>query len=333
MRYTHIVAAAVAAFLLVVSLLAAWGGPVAALQATATPFPTPDPYQGLRVDELAARAYGGGMLEVVQEMERTPAFTRYLISYPSDGLTIYGFMNVPAGEGPFPVIIALHGYVNPAAYYTLDYTTRYADALARAGYLVLHPNLRGYPPSDTGDDRFRIGMAVDVLNLIALVQLYGGRPGALEQADRDAIGLWGHSMGGGIALRVLTASAYVDAAVLYAAMSGDEVENYRKILEWSNGTRGHEELATPPDVLQLISPIFHLDHIEAAVSVHHGTNDDQVPVEWSEDLCTRLEALGKLVECQIYAGQPHTFVGEGDALFVERTIAFFDAHLKDAAAP
>ena len=62
---------------------------------------------------------------------------------------------------------------------------------------MLHPNLRGYPPSDTGDDRFRIGMAVDVLNLIALVQLYAARPGALEQADRDAIGLWGTAWAAG----------------------------------------------------------------------------------------------------------------------------------------
>ena len=60
------------------------------------------------------------------------AFTRTLITYPSDGLTIYGFVNVPVGEGPFPVIIAVHGYVEPEVYSTLDYTTRYADGLARA---------------------------------------------------------------------------------------------------------------------------------------------------------------------------------------------------------
>ena len=43
---------------------------------------------------------------------------------------IYGFMNVPNADGPHPVIIALHGYIDPAIYQTLDYTTRYADALA-----------------------------------------------------------------------------------------------------------------------------------------------------------------------------------------------------------
>jgi dipeptidyl aminopeptidase/acylaminoacyl peptidase len=45
-------------------------------------------------------------------------------------------------------------------------------------------------------------------------------------------------------------------------------------------------------------------------------------------LCARLTALGKSVECFTYPGQPHTFFGDGDQLFIQRTIAFFDTHLK-----
>jgi len=53
-------------------------------------------------------------------------FTRYLIRYPSDGLNIYGFANIPNEAGAYPVVIALHGYIDPALYNTLDYTTHYA---------------------------------------------------------------------------------------------------------------------------------------------------------------------------------------------------------------
>ena len=74
-------------------------------------------------------------------------------------------MNVPQGEGPFPVVLVLHGYVDPARYNTLTYTTGYADALARAGYLVIHPNFRNWPPSDSGPEDYRVGQAVDVLHL------------------------------------------------------------------------------------------------------------------------------------------------------------------------
>lgn len=311
--------------LILVALLA----PAATLaQQTPTPIVT-DPYTDYTIDFLSARSYGGGVITLHEVMESTAAFNRFLFSYPSDGLTIYGFVNVPQGSGPFPVIIALHGYIDPAVYYTIDYTTRYADALARAGYLVLHPNLRGYRPSDDGPNLLRVGMAIDVLNLIAIVRDTGGQPGPLALADPAKIGLWGHSMGGGISLRTLTVSRDVRAAVLYAAMSGDERRNFEAINGWSGRQRGLAELSVPDEALLRISPIHFLDRIEAAVSVHHGAADELVPPVWSSELCERLLALGKTVECRSYPGQPHTFVGEGDRQFIENTIAFFDTHLRN----
>jgi dipeptidyl aminopeptidase/acylaminoacyl peptidase len=300
--------------------------------ATPGPSPTPDPYASLTIDSLTARSYGAGEVAIQQEMETTADFTRYLISYPSDDLTIYGFMDVPLGDGPFPVIIAVHGYVDPAVYGTLDYTTRYADRLAQAGYLVLHPNLREYWPSDSGPNLFRVGAAVDVLNLIGLARQWAGQPGPLEKAQPGAIGLWGHSMGGGITLRAITVNPDVKAAVLYGSMSGDERANYEQIQLWAGGTSGQEELSAPDDVIQRISPINYLDRIQAAVSIHHGANDDMVTLQWSVDLCSRLQTMAKAVECFTYEGQPHIFSGEGDQLFITRTIAFFDAHLKSATS-
>ena len=310
------------------AILFSFPGPGAAQDGAPGSTPTADPYAGLTIDSLAARSYGEGALQVHQVMETRPGFTRYLISYPSDELTIYGFMNVPDQGGPFPVVIALHGYIEPSIYNTLDYTTHYADDLARAGFLVVHPNLRGYWPSDRGPNLFRVGMAVDVLNLVALVRAWGGRPGPLEQADPDAIGLWGHSMGGGVSLRAITVDADIDAAVLYGAMSGDERRNFEKIVQWSGGSRGRAELGTPDDALRLIAPINYLDRIQAAVSIHHGAADELVPPEWSQELCEQLWALRKTVECFSYEGQPHTFYGDGDRLFVERTIAFFNVWLR-----
>jgi hypothetical protein len=93
-----------------------------------------NPYEGLTVDNLAGRPYGGGQFEIVKPLADEGAFVRYLIRYPSDGLTIYGFMDVPThGQPPYPVIIAIHGLVDVQRYQTLDYTTVYADILARAG--------------------------------------------------------------------------------------------------------------------------------------------------------------------------------------------------------
>jgi dienelactone hydrolase len=301
---------------------------VPTLTATPPPSATPDPYHALTIAALVARKYGGGEVQNAEVMAVNGYFTRTLITYPSDGLKIYGFMDVPRrSQPPYPVIIAIHGYIDPGIYQTLDYTTHYADALARAGFLVLHPNLRDYPPSDSGENLFRVGMAEDILNLIAIVKETGGKSGALQLANPDEIGLWGHSMGGGITLRVITVSSDVRAAVLYGAMSGDEQQNWEAINQWSNGQRGLAELKVPVSELTGISPINFLDRITAAVSINHGQSDPLVPLKWSLDLCNRLKALGKTVECYTYKNEPHTFTGEGDQLFIQRSIDFFRREL------
>jgi len=327
-RWIAAALALVAALILVLAPGAAYGQ-----AGTATPVATPtfDPYASLSIDSLTVRTYGSATLNalaVERTLGTTAQFTRYSIMFPSDGLTQYGFANIPKGNGPFPVVIAIHGYLNPVGYNTLDYTTRYADAMARAGYIVLHPNLRGYPPSQDGPNLFRVGFAVDVLNLIAIVKAEAGQAGPLEHADATRIGLWGHSMGGGITLRVLTISRDVRAAVLYGAMSGDEKQNFEYVGLWSGGQRGKAERAVPEDVLPRISPMYFLDRITASVSIHHGGSDKTVPLAWSVDLCARLKTLQKPVECFTYPGEDHTFVGSGDQQFIQRTIAFFDRTLK-----
>jgi dipeptidyl aminopeptidase/acylaminoacyl peptidase len=263
----------------------------------------------------------------VEVLGQNVYFTRYLIRYPSDGLNIYGFADIPNDQEIHPVIIALHGYIDPAVYTTLDYTTHYADALASAGYIVLHPNLRGYAPSDNGDNLFRVGMAIDVLNLIALVQSQSGGSDPIKNANPNAIGLWGHSMGGGIATRVLTVTDKVRAAVLYAAMSGDEQKNYEAIRQWSGSTRGLDEENIPVEALNGVSPMYFFQNINAAVSINHGLSDQLVPVDWSVTTCDQLTSLGKNVQCQYYNDMPHTFYGSGDEEFIQNTIRFFNQYL------
>jgi dipeptidyl aminopeptidase/acylaminoacyl peptidase len=133
-------------------------------------------------------------------------------------------------------------------------------------------------------------------------------------------------MGGGVALRVIAVNnaEYLKTAVLYASMSGDEVLNFERIRQWSGGSNGPFELNASPEMLQAISPSYHLDRIRAAVSIHHSEADETVPVAWSNDLCQRLQAINHPVECFTYYATPHTFRGGADELFIERTARFMD---------
>ena len=273
---------------------------------TPTNTPEPDPYS---IEALVTRTYGEGELTIEYTWEEQEDFTRYYITYTSDDLTIHGFVNIPTGRGPFPVVIALHGYIPASEYETLDYSTRYADSIARQGYIVLHPNMRNFPPSDSpGRTHDSLGgYTVDVMNLLALVRKEAGTEGIFENADVSRLGIWGHSLGGGVALRVATLVDEIDAVVLYGAVT--QRYNY--------------------DSIGL--PVYDLRLIDAPFSIHHGTADETVSPSWSETICATLEELGKEHECYFYEDQPHTFLrsGSSDALFIQRTVQFFNLNLKN----
>jgi dipeptidyl aminopeptidase/acylaminoacyl peptidase len=135
-------------------------------------------------------------------------------------------------------------------------------------------------------------------------------------------------MGGGITTRVLTITDDVKAAVLSAAMSGDEQKNYEAIRGWSGQTRGLEEMNVPAEALRNISPMYSFDNITASVSIHHGSADALVPIQWSQTTCEQLQALGKDVNCQYYENMPHTFYSEGNQQLIQNMIRFFDEKLK-----
>jgi uncharacterized protein len=293
---------------------------------TFTPSPTPELYEEYTIDYLRSRTYGGGAIEVTETREETDSFTRYLIRYPSDGLNIHGFVNVPKGDGPFPVIIAVHGFVDVATYQTLDYTTPAIDVLTQAGYIVFHPNLRGYPPSDNGDNLFRVGMAVDVLNLIALVKAESGPSEIFATSAPESTGLWGHSMGGNIALRVLTVSSDVKATVLYAPMSGDEIKNAELLSSSSSDTVFQTELSVSPMIVERISPIYYYSDIGSPVQLHHGTADRAVPVAWAEETCSAATKAGMEIECIYYPDEGHTFRARVMDQFVEAVLGFYKMH-------
>ncbi len=284
-------------------------------------------YNQYTIEALRARAYGSGKIEVIEKMDEDETFTRYLIRYPSDGLKIYGFASVPKGQGPFPVIIAIHGYVDPVNYETLDYTTTPLDLITQAGYIVIHPNLRGYPPSDSGDNLFRVGMAIDVLNLIALIKSASGPAELFGTAKPDDIGLWAHSMGGSIALRVLTVSSDVKAAVLFASMSGNEIKNSVLLSRISVDPIYQTELNTPRDIFPYISPMYYYSNITAAIQIHHGEVDQTVPVAWAEETCSAMKQAGVQIECIYYPTEDHTFRSRVAEQVNAAMFGFYKTHL------
>ena len=271
--------------------------------------------------------FRGSDLKLGQVLADNSAYTRYTITYKSGELTISGIMNIPKGEGPFPLLILNHGHIDTAIYTNGRGLKREQDYLARQGYAVLHTDYRNHAFSDKDPEnemRFRLGYAEDSIAAILAVQA-----AKLPTVDASRVGMLGHSMGGGVTLHALIARPdLIDAAVLFAPVSGDAHLNYER---WTkrNSSRASEMsvlYGTPadnPTFWDEISAINYLEHIKAPIMNHHGTADDSVPVEWSQELQKRLEAEGKDSVLYIYPGEPHEFIKQWSTV-MQRTTEFFD---------
>jgi uncharacterized protein len=296
-----------------------------------TTTPTPEFwFYRYTIQSLRERAYGAGQLEITQKLEENSYYSRSIFRYPSDGVMIYGYAYIPRGAGPYSVIIMLHGASPPATYDMLAQNAEYARMYVSQGYIVLHPNLRNYPPSESGDNLFFVGMAVDVLNLIAQVKTGAGQAGLFRTAAPGKIGLWAFSMGGALAWRVLVVSPDVKAAFLYSPMSGDDYQN-ATLFAREGDTEAKQALTAPTFVFPLTSPQNFYKDITAAIDIHHGLEDSVIPVSWSEDACDQLSQLGKNVRCYFYENSDHVFKGKEGLKLEKRMINFFNTHFKNGA--
>jgi dipeptidyl aminopeptidase/acylaminoacyl peptidase len=276
---------------------------------------------------IGKRTYGGGKIEVVQKLAERETFTSYSIRYPSDGLDIYGFMNLPKGNGPFPVIISVHGYAPYGKYDPFVTSQDFADFFAENGFIVLHPGLRNQPPSDNGDNLLRVGMTVDVMNLIALLKTKNDLPAELASANPDMLGLWGVSLGGEIALRVLTLSPNIKAAVLYSPLSGNEERNSRQLYEVLRDEQFQKDAEVPLELFDRISPMYYYHQIRSAVQLNHGTRDTTAPISWAVETCDFLESAGVSVQCIYYEKAGHVFSGDNAQKLRQNALEFYQTHL------
>lgn len=283
---------------------------------------------------LMAERYDGRDLRPGRVLARTAAYTRYAVTYESGDLTISGVMNVPRGAGPFPVLVLCHGYIDPAVYTTGRGLAREQDYLARRGYVVLHTDYRNHAGSDRdgrSDLQLRLGYTEDVINAVLAV-----KASRLPYLDRDRVGLLGRSLGGGVVLNVLVVKpGLVDAAVVFAPVSSDAVDNFDR---WIRGEAQRRRLAdrivaaygSPernPAFWRDVSPRTFFDRVTEPLLVHHGTADESCPIAWSRTTVSALRGLGKDVQLFTYAGEPHAF-GAAWPTAMRRTAAFYEQHLR-----
>lgn len=222
------------------------------------------------------------------------------IRYPArDGRVIPGYVTVPNGKPPFPLIVLPHGGPQVNEIITYD---EWGQLLANAGYMVLQPQYR-----------MSVGWGQDHFD--AAYGEHGGKmqddkdDGALwlvDQGlvDRDRMAMFGWSYGGYAALVAASREPNLYQCVIAGAAVADAEKQYlgrrdtslKALDEWSKrrGTIG-------------VNPINEVDKVNVPVLMVHGENDRRVLYYHLKDYQKKFEAAGKTGEFVTLEGADHFY--------------------------
>lgn len=262
----------------------------------------------------------------------------YRITYWSDGLRVTGYLGLPIGPGPYPVII----YNRGGSWDQGALDGHELVPLVEAGYLAVGSQYRGNAGSE-GSETFGEGDVNDVLNLIPLVA-------QLPEADLGRIGMLGYSRGGMVTYMALKEDTLRGTGAIKAAVT---VGGLADLFMWRNdrpeiayaaylaliGTRPE----TAPDLFKARSAVFWPELINAPLLLLHGEADQEVSADQSRALAGHLENAGKTVRLVVYEGGDHGLSGQLMGLpaaldWFQQCFGWdganrtFDAHLSDIQA-
>jgi len=296
----------------------------------------------LTIQAMSEKSYPGSDIKIEQTLPSGSNYYRYIASFMSDGLKEYVYLTIPKMQKPsqgFPVIIFNHGYQIPESYTPDGNYIAYTDAIAASGYIIFKPDYRGNGKSDgvPTSAYFSPDYITDDMNAIASVK-------RMPIVNSNAIGIWGHSMGGMITLKTVEISKDIKAVVIWGGVVG----SYNDIIyNWQNKVTykpAREDLTLrnlglaqllaqygspneDPAFWNSVDPTANVNLIKAPVQIHVGLSDNVVPSIFSDYLYGRLQGDGKTVEFYSYPGADHD-ISQSFSLAMKRTINFFNRYLK-----
>ena len=247
------------------------------------------------------------------------AKVEYITYKARDGETINGYVTIPNGEGPFPLVVMPHG--GPYVSETVDRFDEWSQMLANNGYMVLQPQYRG--SQKYGLDFYKSAFINGSEAGRAMQDdkddgaLYLVKQGL---ADPDRLAMFGWSYGGYAALIAASREEQIYQCVIAGAAVTDpdmQMDYYRYRIR---GSQKIEQLTTWDGA---ISPIKEVKKINVPMLIVHGDNDQRVPPEHFEKYIDELDRAGVDYQKLILEGADHF----SNTLFYHHKIALYETML------
>lgn len=242
-----------------------------------------------------------------------------------DGTKIPMFVRRPARcDKPCPVIVHFHG--GPEGQARAGMST-YGQIFVDAGFVWIEPNVRGsdgygkaWLHADDGPKR--LSVITDIED--AAKHVRAAFPGS-------KVGVFGGSYGGYSTLVAMTkfAGAF-DAGVANVGMSNLltfllNTAPYRRALRISE----YGDPERDKDALLELSPITHIDKVNAPLLLIQGASDPRVPIGEAIQMQAALEKRGKATRMIVFPDEGHgAQKRENKVLEIGHTLDFFEVHLK-----
>jgi len=243
-------------------------------------------------------------------------------------LSIPAFVYLPAGDGPFPVIISVHG--GPENQFRPSFNSDFQLWIDQLGVAVIAPNIRGSLGYGSRyialDDGYKREDAVKDIG--ALLDWIALQP----QLDKTRVAVFGASYGGYMALAA--AVHYGDR--LRAAVDRFGISNFVTFLENTQDYRqalrrseyGDERDPQMRAFLERISPLSNVEKINIPLLVVQGRNDPIVPMSESDQLVKALRLRGQPVWYMKALNEGHGYDRkENRDLYQQAAILFLQKYL------
>jgi dipeptidyl aminopeptidase/acylaminoacyl peptidase len=252
------------------------------------------------------------------------------IVWKKDGLNLQAWLIYPRDFDPakkYPLVVRVHGGPGAAVLSEWPSSSDYYSPLAAAGYFVLQPNPRGsfgqgeaFTRANVKD--FGYGDFKDIMSAVDQ---------AIEAApiDPNRLGICGWSYGGYMTMWAVTQTNRFKAAMAGAGLS-DWQSYYGENLidQWMIPFFG-KSVYDDPEVYAKSSPITFIKKVKTPTLIIVGDSDGEVPAPQSYEFWHALKTLGVETQFVVYEHEGHMFASPKHRRdVVERTLAWFDAHLR-----